>query len=178
MGRDRKRGVAVTGQWQPVSLTFLRSRACAELSPHGAKLLLDVLGLLSPNAGRNGDICLSPKTMGKRGWSGRATLQATVQELLDHNLLVMTKQGSRLDCSLFACTLYPIDCDLEKLDVRPGCYVTSAYVGADGSMQDEPTKSHPARWRRARKTETVAPPRYENTKKRTATVQSTNKNVA
>ncbi len=178
MGRDKKRGIAITGPWQPVSLTFLRSRACAELSPHGAKLLLDVLGLLSTNAGRNGDISLTPKTMNVRGWSGRATLRATVQELLDNNLLFMTKQGSRLDCSLFACTLYPLDCDLDKLDVRPGCYATAAYTGGDGSMQKEPTETHPARWRQARKTETVAPPRNAKASKRTATVQTTMKKVA
>lgn len=179
MRHDKKKhGIAVTGPWQPVSLTFLRSRACAELSPHGAKLLLDVLGSLSTNAGRNGDICLTPKTMRVRGWSGRATLRAAVQELLDHGLLFMTKQGSRLDCSLFACTLYPLNCDFDKLDVRPGCYLTSAYMGRDRSMQKEPTDAQPARWRQARKTETVAPPRNAKALKRTATVQTAIKKVA
>lgn len=178
MGRDKKRGIAVTGPWQPVSLNFLRSRACAELSPHGAKLMLDVFAMLSTNASRNGDISLTPKIMKVRGWTGRATLGAAVKELLAHNLLFMTKQGSRLDCSLFACTLYPLDCDFDKLDVRPGCYVTSAYMGEDGSMQKEPTEVNPARWRQARKTETVAPPRNAKAQKRTATVQTAVKKVA
>ncbi len=177
MATSKKHGIAVTGAWIPVPLAFLRSRACAELSPHGAKLLLDILGLLSTNAGRNGDICLTPKLMAIRGWSGRATLGAAVKELIDHNLLFMTKQGSRLDCSLFACTLYPLDCDIDKLDVRPGCYFTSAYIG-DGSKQKEPTEEHPAKWRQVRKTETVAPPRNAKQSKRSATVRTASPKAA
>ena len=173
----KKRGVAVTGPWLPVSLTFLRSLACAELSPHGAKLLLDVMGLLSTNAQGNGDISLAPKRMAARGWSGRATLRAAVDELIEHNLLFMTRQGSRLDCSLFACTLYPMDCNFDKLDVRPGCYFTNAYMG-DGSLQHEPTEQKPARWRQARKTKVDDPPRNKARPKRTATVQSTVRKVA
>lgn len=63
MGRDRtkKHGVAVQGSWLPMPLAFLRSRACASLSPHGIKLLIDVLALLGPNATRNGDLSLSGK---------------------------------------------------------------------------------------------------------------------
>ena len=169
---SKKRPVAVTGSWQPIPLDFLRSRACAELSPLGAKLLLDILGMLRPNAAGNGDISLTPKVMAIRGWSGRASLGAAVQELLANNLLVMTRQGSRLDCSLFALTLYPLDCDISKLDVRPGCYLTNDFKASDGSLGDVPTDCKPALWRRARKTQTVAPPRYEVPSKRSATVRS------
>lgn len=174
MGRDsKKRGVAVTGAWQPVSLTFLRSRACAELSPHAAKLLLDVLSMLGPNASRNGDICLAPKVMAVRGWSGRASLGAAVRELKKHGLLFTTRQGDRLDCSLFACTLYPMDCDFSKLDAGhgPGSYVTSAYM-AEGDVGKEPTEARPAQWRQVRKTTSDDPPRYKARRSRTATVQS------
>lgn len=142
-------------------LDFLRSRACAELSPHAAKLLLDVFALLGPNANRNGDLSLSPKAMRVRGWSGRETLNAAVRELIDNGLLSQTRQGSRLDCSLFACTLYPLDCDLKKLDVRPGCYLQTNYMGTGATLANPPTESKPATWRRARKTQTVTPPRDE-----------------
>ena len=68
MGRDRtkKHSIAVNGAWLPVPLEFLRSRACAELSPHAAKLLLDLMALLGPNATRNGDLSLAPKAMKAR----------------------------------------------------------------------------------------------------------------
>ena len=172
MAKSKKKSIAVTGHWLPLPLDFLRSRACAELSPHALKLLVDLLSMMGPNASRNGDLCIAPKVMAVRGWSGRASLLAAAKELLEHRLIVQTRQGSRLDCSLFACTLFPLDCDLSKLDVRPGCYGRMDYVGDADSLANAPTESNPARWRRARKTQTVAPPRYKVPPVRTATVRS------
>lgn len=171
MGRDRikKHGVAVTGAWIPFPLTFLRSRACAELSPHGAKLLLDLLALLGPNAKRNGDLSLTPRLMLMRGWSSRATLQKAVAELIDHGLLAQTKQGSRLDCSLFAVTLFPLNCDLKKLDTGPGSYSVNDWTKHG---EQAPSEERPATWRRARKTDLLAPPRNKVPKKRSATDQT------
>jgi len=148
---SRKKSIAVSGAWLPIPLEFLRSRAAAELSPHAAKLLFDVLALLGPNAVGNGDVNLTPKTMTARGWPGRESLKAAVMELIECGLLVQTRQGSRLDCSLFACTLFPLDCDLTKIDVKPGCYLTRDYAGPDGKQASKPTEEAPARWRRARK---------------------------
>lgn len=169
-GREnRKKAIAAHGPWVPVPLDFLRSRACAELSPHGAKLLLDLLSLLKPNAVGNGDLSLSPKTMGVRGWSGRATLRAAVSELMEHGLLIQTHQGSRLDCCLFALTIFPMDCDLRKVEVGPGSYTHFNYEKGGARP---PTPEAKAKWRRARKTISVAPPRNEVNGKRTATVQT------
>lgn len=167
MGYDRtKRRVAISGKWVPVGLEFLRSRACAELSTHAAKLLLDVLGLLGPNAARNGDICITPKTMRVRGWSGRETLNATVRELEAAGMLAKTRQGGRLDCNLYAVTFYPLDCDQSKLDATREPYTASDWQ-ADGA--DAPTEARPARWRKVRKTDSLAPPRDAKGKKRPAT---------
>lgn len=171
MSKSRKRGVAVVGSWLPLPLEFLRSRACAELSPLGVKLLIDVLASLGPNASRNGDLSITPKLMAVRGWTSRASLLAAMRELLEHGLLVQTRQGSRLDCSLFAVTLYPLDCDLSKLEVRPGCYRTSDYMGDSATLANTPTESNPARWRRARKTQKVSPPRNKVTPNCSATEQ-------
>jgi hypothetical protein len=170
---SRKRSLAVAGSWLPVPLDFLRSKACAELSPLGAKLLLDGLSMLGPNATRNGDISLAPKIMRLRGWSGRSSLAAAISELIEHGLLVKTRQGSRLDCSLFALTLYPLDADvLHKLDVRPGCYLTRDFAGENGALAQKPTEANPAKWRRARKLKSVAPPRDKVVEKRPATGQT------
>jgi len=166
---SRKRSVAVSGSWQPVPLPFLRSRACAELSPHAAKLFLDLLALLGPNATRNGDLSLSPQDMARRGWTSRSTLQAAVRELEAHDLIFRTKQGSRLDCNLFAVTLYPMDCDFKKLDVGPGGYTSRDWESAG---LNAPTDEQPAEWRRARKTLLDAPPRDKVGKNRPATGQT------
>ena len=167
-----KHGIAVSGTWIPLPLEFLRSRACAELSPLAAKLVLDLFALLGPNATRNGDLSLSPKTMAARGWSSRSSLAAAVLELRAHGLLAQTRQGSRLDCSLYAFTLYPLNCDLGKLDVKPGTYKSTDYMGDGATLANPPTEANPAQWRRARKTQTVAPPRDEVPLKRPATGQS------
>ena len=167
MGRDRKRrGIAAVGPWLPLPLGFLRSRAAAELSPHATKLLLDALAQLGPNATRNGDLSFAPAEMRKRGWTSRSTLAAAVSELTDFGILACTRKGSRLSCSLYAITLFPLDCDLAKIDVRPGSYSCSAWATAGG---DPPTEASPAVWRRARKTELLAPPRDEAAQNRPAT---------
>ena len=150
MRGSKKRSVAVTGSWLPLSLNFLKSRACAELSPHGAKLLLDVLSMLGPNATRNGDIALAPSLMAIRGWTSRATLGATVRELVECGLLVYSRRGGRLDCSLFACTLFPLDCDLRKIDIKPGAYLMTDYMGDRAELANAATEAKPACWRRAR----------------------------
>lgn len=157
MGRDKKRGIAVRGAWQPVPLSFLRSRACAQLSLHAAKLLLDLLGMLGPNASRNGDLSLAPAIMRVRGWSGRTSLEAATKELVEAKLLIQTRQGGRKDCSLWGVTLYPLDCDLNKIEARPGCYLTTDYTGANGALEPPPTADDPAVWRRARKNTLACP---------------------
>jgi hypothetical protein len=157
MGRDKKRGIAVRGAWQPVSLDFLRSRACAQLSPHAAKLLLDLLGMLGTNASRNGDLSLAPSIMRVRGWSGRTSLEAATRELVEAKLLIQSRQGGRKDCSLWALTLYPLDCDLKKIEIRPGCYLTTDYAGANGALETPPNADRSAVWRRARKNTLACP---------------------
>lgn len=177
-GRHKKRGIAVNGPWLPLPIEFLRSRACAELSPHGLKLLVDMLSMLGPNATRNGDLCLTPKLMTVRGWSSKSSLSAAISELQDHGLIVQTRQGSRLDCSLWAVTLYPLDCDIRKLDVGPGSYRTTDWM-LGGALANPPTEGKKAVWRHARKgastgarksakTQTVPPPRDDLTLERPA----------
>jgi len=146
-------------------LDFLRSRACAEMSPYATKLLLDVLALLKPNAKGNGDLCLTPKQMAVRGWTSKATLHAAVAELEEHGLLVRTRQGGRLDCSLFALTLYPLACDPRKLEVGPGCYATRDFERK--GMGAPPTEQSPARWRTARRSKALAPVRNDRQPQRT-----------
>ncbi len=60
---SKRKPVAADGSWQPISLDFLRTRACSELSPLATKLLLDIMSMMRPNAVGNGDISLAPKVM-------------------------------------------------------------------------------------------------------------------
>lgn len=107
--------------------------------------------MLGTNAYGNGDISLTPKIMKVRGWSGRETLNATIRELEANGLLVRTRQGSRLDCILYALTIYPLNCRPEKIEVTPGCYSLDDYMLENRSLRAKPTEASPAVWRRARK---------------------------
>jgi len=151
MGRDKKRSIAAQGQWLPVPIAFLRSRACAEMSPLAVKLFMDLLALLGPNCSRNGGLWISPKSLEVRGWSSRASLQEAVRELIEHGLLAVTRQGSRTVCRLYALTLYPLDCDQSKLDMGAGKYWHMEYEQGDRRLSAPPSESDPAHWRRARK---------------------------
>jgi hypothetical protein len=81
-----------------------------------------MLATLGPNATKNGDISIAPKLMAARGWTSRSSLNAAMIELVSFGLITKTRQGSRLDCSLFAVTLYPLNCDMKKLDVSSEMY--------------------------------------------------------
>ncbi|WP_019882340.1 MULTISPECIES: hypothetical protein [unclassified Methylophilus] len=147
----KKHGVACLGTYQPFPTDFLKSRACAELSPLALKLLIDMLATLGPNSHRNGDISIAPKLMAIRGWSSRSSLNAAMNELLTYGLIEKTRQGSRLDCSLFAITLYPLSCDMKKLDVSSETYKQTDFMGPNVKLAAPPTPDRPAKWRQPRK---------------------------
>lgn len=149
--KSRRESVTCLGQYNPLPLEFLRSRACAELSPHATKLLLDILAQMGPNGFRNGDISLAPAVMAKRGWTSRATLAAACEELREAGLIEQTRQGGRLDCSLWAFTLYAINCDRKKMDVGAGQYERTDWMKASPDAASVPSETKPAKWRRARK---------------------------
>jgi len=151
-GRAREGGLCIGAgvQFQPLPLGFLRSRACAELSPHAAKLLLDILSAMGRNGRGNGDISLTFSLMRIRGWKSNATLRIATRELIDTGLLVQTRHGGKKLCNLYAFTLYAIDCDASKLDVTPSCIAELA-MKRDAAMKRPPTEDQPAQWQRIRK---------------------------
>lgn len=149
--KSRKESVTCLGPYNPLPLEFLRSRACAELSPHATKLLLDILAQMGPNGFRNGDISLAPAVMARRGWTSRATLAAACAELREAGLIEQTRQGGRLDCSLWAFTLYAINCDRKKMDVGAGQYKRTDWMKASPDAASIPCETKPAKWKRARK---------------------------
>lgn len=150
----KKRTVTVRGPWVPVPLNFLRSLACARLSPLAVKLLVDLCAGLGPNADGNGDLSASPSTMGLRGWTSNATLAAAMRELIDAGLVIVTRRGDRRRCTLFAVTLWPLQCDTSKLDHGPGAYSTADW---EASGREPPSTAEPAVWNRPRKN-TSSPP--------------------
>jgi len=68
------------------------------------------------NGYNNGDIDFSLKTMMKWGWNSNDTITKAKNELLAKGWLVLTRQGGRNCCNLYALTLWPIDECNGKLD--------------------------------------------------------------
>lgn len=157
MGKDQRRrdGVNVDGPWIPMPLRFLSSRCCAELSPHAAKLLLDLIALLRPGAAGNGDLWASADQLAARGWSSEATRTAAMKELRAVGLVVITRRRSGRRCELIAITLWPLACDQKKLD--PGHarvqHTMVDYRGTGDRMLAPPTPEAPAAWRKTRPAE-------------------------
>ena len=95
------------GAYMPLPRLFVRSTSFAKLSPHAVKLLFD---LLAQYGGfNNGDLSAAWKLMSARGWKSRDTLAKALNELIDRDFIIKTRQGGMHRCSLFAVTLYQID---------------------------------------------------------------------
>lgn len=154
MGRDKQEraadGVGVDGPWTALPMRFLQSRACAELSPHGLKLLIDLMSMLKPGAGQNGDIWPSADALIARGWASDASMAAAMRELRTAGLVVITRRRRGRMCELIAITLWPLRCDQKKLDNVRLPHAVTDYRGHDGALLAPPTADKPAVWRKAR----------------------------
>lgn len=156
-GKRKKNPVTVSGPWFPMPLDFLRSRAWSELSVHGVRMLLDLCSNLGPNASGNGDLSAAPAIMHPKGWRSTATRVAALDELERAGLIAVTKRGNRRACTLYAVTLWPLQCDFSKLDHGPGTFTTSDWTKAGIDRAERPTCKTPATWRPLRKNEIALP---------------------
>jgi hypothetical protein len=154
---SKKNPVSVTGPWFPMPLEFLRSRAWCELSPHAAKMLLDLCACLGPNASGNGDLSAAPTTMRSKGWGSTATRRAALNELVQAGLLTVTRHGNRRACTLYAITLWPLQCNLSKLDHGPGSFATTDWQRVTPNRAERPTTEAPAKWKALRANENSGP---------------------
>lgn len=138
-------------------LELLKSRAFAQLSPKASKLFLDLVSQLGVNASGNGDLDLSPGRMRARGWRSNADKAAAIAELERVQLLVVTRRGDRRRPTLFALTPWPLQCDLQKLDVGPGSYSRTDWQQGSKALAEPPTEGQPADWNAFRKNENGSP---------------------
>lgn len=106
------------GAFLPLRLDVLKSQALAKLSPYACKLLLDLASQW--RLGNNGDASAAfEKVLKQRGWKSKATLQKSINELLESGLIIKTRQGSLHQCSLFGLGWLAIDECGGKLEMRP-----------------------------------------------------------
>lgn len=139
---------ASPGGWTALPLELVRSRAFASLSPKATKLFLDLVSLMGPGGKLNGDLSAAPTVMGRRGWRSNADRVAALQELIDAELLVVTRHGSRRLTTLYALTPWPLGAEvLPKLEVRPGCYRRDDWKKTPRHAEDVNREgAEPAQW--------------------------------
>jgi hypothetical protein len=95
---------------------LLESQVYIGLSAHAIKLLIDLLAQFK--GFNNGDLCLAWTLMEKRGWKSRDTLNKARQELLDVELIEVSRHGDRKRATLYALTFFAIDECGGKLDIK------------------------------------------------------------
>ena len=114
--RHRKaKGRASSGSFVSLPHSVLKHPAFATLTPRGTKLLID---LATQYRGKNnGDLSMPLSQMRSRGWNSSDQLQKAKNELIERGFIVVSRQGGRNKCSLYAITWQPIDDCKGKLDI-------------------------------------------------------------
>ena len=91
----------------------------------------------------NGNLCLAWSLMEKRGWKSRDTLNKARRELLDADLILVTRFGDRKRPNLYALTFSAIDECGGKLDVEPTTRPPSTWKRHDAPPPLKIVKSTP-----------------------------------
>ena len=113
--RRRLKGRQSTKSFVMFPHELLEHVSVSQLSPRGAKLLLDIA--VQYNGHNNGDLCAPLSLMKKRSWNSSDQLFKARKELIDRGLIKTSRQGGLNKCSLFALTWFQIDECQGKLDI-------------------------------------------------------------
>ena len=113
--RRRLKGRQSTKSFVMFPHELLEHVSVSQLSPRGAKLLLDIA--VQYNGHNNGDLCAPLSLMKKRSWNSSDQLFKARKELVDRGLIATSRQGGLNKCSLFALTWFQIDECQGKLDI-------------------------------------------------------------
>jgi hypothetical protein len=90
-----------------VDRPWLDSEEFGNLSGNAVKLFLEFARQY--RGANNGDLQAAWSLMRKRGWKSQHTLARAKQELCENGWALVTRQGGRHKCSLYALTVWPID---------------------------------------------------------------------
>ena len=105
------------GTFSQLPHALLDSPAFISLSSKAVKCLIDIFRPY--NGINNGDLSCTIKVMKQRGWKSKNHLERAKQELLENGIIVLTRQGGRNKCNLYAVTWIQIHECNGKLDRKP-----------------------------------------------------------
>lgn len=113
------------GGFAAIPHCLLESQVYIGLSAHAIKLLNDLMSQFKGS--NNGNLCLAWTLMEKRGWKSRDTLDKARKELLNVELIEITRRGDRKKPNLYALSFFAIDGCSGKLDINPTDSPTSRW---------------------------------------------------
>jgi hypothetical protein len=116
MGKNTNaKGRRIKGKFIAIPESVYNHNDFKSLSHRALRLLIDLL--TQYNGHNNGDLCAAMTLMKRRGWKSNDQRNKALKELLDKELIVLTRQGGRKIASLYAVTWKPIDDCKGKIDI-------------------------------------------------------------
>ena len=103
------------GRFAALPFDVISSERYRSLSHSAARLLIDLMMQL--HSSNNGDISAAQSVLERYGWRD-STRKRGLKELVKNELIVMTRQGGKHKCSLYAVSWRSIDYCNGKLDVQ------------------------------------------------------------
>ncbi len=96
---------------------MLMSENFRKLTPKAVKLLINIASQYKGK--NNGDLAMTWEQMRGFGWTSKQTLYRARNELLKYGFLLVSRQGGKNRCSLYAITWQAVDECYGKLDIKP-----------------------------------------------------------
>jgi len=121
--RVKVKGRSESGEYMTIPYAVLTTKKYRALSGRVCKLFLDAY--IQYHGRNNGDIQCTWKYMKPLGWRSKGTLHSALIELIRSGFLILSRQGGRNHCALYAVSRQKIDECLSrelrahKLDIRP-----------------------------------------------------------
>lgn len=103
----RYKNKANSGSFYPLPRDFVRSKVFRGLSLSALKLFLELLAQY--NGYNNGELTCRESLLKEGGMRGKKSIQDARHELLEKNIIMLTRQGSKRVASLYALTIYSLD---------------------------------------------------------------------
>jgi hypothetical protein len=122
MARRNPNNRSSKGSFAGIPDIVMESSCYVNLGPSAKALLFEAA--YQYKGKNNGNLCFAWTLMQKRGWKSKATLNNALKELVEANLLVLSRQGHFRKpfnkCSLYAITWQAIDeCPGKDLELGP-----------------------------------------------------------
>ena len=111
----RNKGRMMTDSFVRIPHHVVNHENFRTLSCRATKLLIDLLAQY--RGYNNGDLCAPLSLMRERGWNSSDQLHKAKNELIEKDVIIVTRQGGLNKCSLYAVTWFLIDECNGKLDV-------------------------------------------------------------